>query len=135
MPTEVLFGFLGLVIGAFIGFGGDLFINNRKMKFEAYKDVRSTLNKMHNKLVENHSKIKKYYTDHIEDNPKNKLIDLKNFHWQVMEIYKEFRIYFGDLKAYELQSAVYNYYYELSKDNTYEGDFKDCFYAGYQALK
>ncbi len=36
---------------------GDFYLNHRKEKFEAYKDIRVTLNKMHNKLVVEHSKI------------------------------------------------------------------------------
>lgn len=135
MPTEVLFGFLGLVVGALIGFGGDAYINNRRMKFEAYKDVKFTLNQMHNKLIDIHSKILQFYSDNRKLDPKENIKNLKNYHWQVMEIYKEFRVYFGDLKAYELQSAVYNFYYELAKDDTHGDDFKDHFYNAYQALK
>jgi len=135
MPTEVLIGFLGLVIGAIIGFGGDIYINNRRMKFEAYKDIKQVLNQMHIKLVDLHSKIQKFYVVNRDNDPRKNIIDLKDFHWDVMEIYKEFRIYFGDMKAYELQSAVYNYYYEYAKNEKNQGDFTDFFFISYQALK
>jgi acyl-homoserine lactone acylase PvdQ len=135
MPTEVLFGFLGLIAGAIIGFGGDVYINNRKMKFEAYKDVKLTLSKMHNRLVELHSKIQQFYTNEKTGNARDHIIYLKDYHWSVMEIYKEFRIYFGDMKAYELQSAVYNYYYEYAKDQSNEENFDKYFFFAYQALK
>ncbi|MDY0211098.1 MAG: hypothetical protein RBQ91_06830 [Acholeplasma sp.] len=133
MPTEVLFGFLGLVIGAVIGFSGDIYINNRRMQFEAYKDVKSVLNQMHFKLVDLHSKIQQFYVENRSLDPKQNVLNLKGFHWSVMEIYKEFRIYFGDMKAYELQSALYNYYYEMAK--TEEVIAEQAFFLAYQALK
>ncbi|QWB96130.1 hypothetical protein KHQ89_01400 [Mycoplasmatota bacterium] len=135
MPTEVLFGFLGLVLGAIIGFGGDVYINNRKMKFEAYKDVRTTLNEMYVELVGLHSEIMKYYSDHLSEEPRTKVINLKIYHWKVMQIYNEYKIYFGESKTYELQSVVYNYYYELARDESYQSEFKDYFNAAYTALK
>ena len=135
MLSEAMFGLLGLVSGAMIGFFGDIYINNRRMKFEAYKDIKRILNRIHNKLVDDHSKIQKYYVDHRGKDPKENILALKDFHWQVMEIYKEFRIYFGDLKAYELQSAVYNYYYELAKEKSDETFSENQFFMAYQALK
>lgn len=135
MPTEVLIGLFGLIIGAVLGISGDIYVNHRRMKFEAYKDVKLVLNQMHTKLVDAHSKIQQFYNDKTTDDPRMKIIELKDFHWHVMEIYKDFRIYFGDLKAYELQSAVYNYYYMYAKNNTNGMDFNESFFLAYQALK
>lgn len=135
MLTEAMFGLLGLVIGAMIGFAGDIYINNRRMKFEAYKDTKLILNNIHNKLVDDHSKIQKYYVDNRNKDAKTNVIRLKDFHWRVMEIYKEYRIYFGDLKAYELQSAVYNYYYEMAIQENHPDLTEKQFFMAYQALK
>ncbi len=135
MPTEALFGLLGLVIGALIGFISDIYVNDRRMKFEAYKDVKNTLSSMHNELVINHSEIQQFYVENREKDSLENIIGLKDYHWKVMEIYKEFRIYFGDLKAYELQSALYNYYYELAKKSNGNIQFDEFYFMSYQALK
>jgi hypothetical protein len=131
--NEVLVGFFGLVVGAVIGFGGDLYINQRKMKFESYKDTKNIINQLHYKLVEGHSDLQKKYVENRHKKPKENIMSLKGFHWDVMEIYKEFRIYFGDLKAYELQSAVYNYYYELAKSDVEDIKWSQYDFA-YQSL-
>ena len=135
MPTEALFGLLGLVIGAMIGFVSDIYVNDRRMKFEAYKDVKNTLSSMYNELVINHSEIQQFYVENREKDSLENIIGLKDYHWKVMEIYKEFRIYFGDLKAYELQSALYNYYYELAKKSNGNIQFDEFYFMSYQALK
>ncbi len=135
MPTEALFGLLGLAIGALIGFISDVYVNNRRMRFEAYKDVKNTLSSMHNELVEYHSTIQQFYVENRENDSLKNIIKLKKHHWKVMEIYKEFRIYFGDLKAYELQSALYNYYYELAKESNESIQFDEFYFMAYQALK
>ena len=135
MPTEVWVGFIGLLLGSVLGFIFDMIINNRRMKFEAYKDTKLTLNQLHNKMVELHSIIQQFYINNRDNNPRQNLLDLKDFHWKVMELYKEYRIYFGDLKVYELQSAVYNYYYELAKVSADSNEFDNFYFIGYQALK
>lgn len=131
---EIWMGFIGLLVGGVIGFFADWIVNERRMKFEAYKDIKSTLNSMHNVLVEQHSNIQRFYVDHRGENAKEKIILIKDYHWKVMEIYKEFRIYFGDLKAYELQSAVYNYYYEMAKKDDSKMTEKQ-YEISHQALK
>lgn len=105
------------------------------MKFEAYKDIESILNQRHIKHLELHSDVQQFYVQNRSKDPGEKIINLKDFHWKVMEIYKEFRIYFRDLKAYELQSAVYNYYYEYVKDELCKEDFNDYYFMDYQAIK
>ena len=135
MPSEVWIGFLGLIVGGLMGFFGDLIINNRKMKFDSFKDIKVILNNMHIRLVEKHSKIQQFYTDNRDGDPRKNIISLKPLHWEVMEIYKEYRIYFGEMKAYELQSAVYNYCYESAKSNSVDVFTYEDFFIGYQALK
>jgi hypothetical protein len=135
MYTEILIGLVGLVLGALIGFFGDLYLNKRKEKFEAYKDVRETLNKMYSDLVIGHSNIQKFYVENRDKKHIENILELKKFHWKVMEIYKEFRIYFGNLNAYELQSAIYNYYYEYAKIGIEKEDETKFYEMCYQALR
>lgn len=135
MLAELLIGFAGLVIGALIGFFGDFYLYQRKEKFEAYKDVRDTLNKMYNDLIVGHSSIQKYYVENRDNDSSENILQLKDYHWKVMEIYKEFRIYFGNLCAYELQSAVYNYYFEFAKVEKDNKNLTEFYEIAYQALK
>jgi hypothetical protein len=133
--SEVLVGLIGLIIGAVIGGIFDMYANHRREKFEAYKDVRVSLNNMYEVLIKRHSSIQKFYSEKRNENSAEKIIELKDYHWTVMEIYKEFRIYFGDLKAYELQSALYNYYYEFVLAGKTSKRIDDYYEISYQALK
>lgn len=134
MPTEILFGFLGLIVGAGVGFAADMIVNNRRMRFEAYKDVKKTLSTLHTKLINGHSKILQFYNENGKNNSIEDIIALKDYHWELMELYKEYRVYFGDLKAYELQSAIYEFYYQYAKHEEDNVNNNFFFYA-YQALK
>jgi hypothetical protein len=135
MNTEILIGFAGLVLGALIGGFFDFYLYKRREKFEAYKDVRETLNAMYSDLVIGHSNIQRFYVENRERDCIEKILDLKEYHWKVMEIYKEFRIYFGNLMAYELQSAVYNYYYEFARVGIEDEKQSEFYEISYQALR
>ncbi len=128
-------GFAGLVLGALLGGFFDFYLYRRREKFEAYKDVRETLNAMYNDLVIGHTNIQRFYVENRERGSVENLLALKDYHWKVMAIYKEFRIYFGNLMAYELQSAVYNYYYEYARVGIEDKKESEFYEISYQALK
>lgn len=109
------FGFIGIIVGALITFAADSVLLRRKMRFNISVEVRKTLMDLHHNLVKKHSDIQEFYDGKSKSDWKSLIQELKPFHKEVMEIYKIFRIHFGDLYAYELNSLIYQFYYDMSK--------------------
>lgn len=121
------FGFAGIVVGAVVTFMTETIMRKSQNQFDMAKEVRQTLMTLNDKLVSLQSKILCCY-DNVD---KTKLYDetmrLKELHFEVMEAYKIYRIHLGDNKAYELSSAIFNYYYEKAheKQDLSFFDYKD----------
>jgi len=130
--NEALFGLIGLVGGAIIGFLANAWLQKKSMIFEIQSELRESLVNINKQLLSSHSEILDFYDLHANNFNTTHVLELKKYHIEVMRIYAEFRIYFGQLRAYELQSAVYKYYFKLAEENP-ELDI-DC-YKAYQALK
>ncbi len=132
------FGFIGIIVGALVTFVAEVIVRKSQMRFDMSIVVRETLLDMNKKLGEMHQDILLFYIECDRKKVVENIMSLKSLHKKVMEIYKDFKIHFGDLKAYELNSAIYQYLYELAHENQTKqvkihklefSDFKDAYVA------
>ena len=121
------FGFAGIVVGAVVTFITETIMRKSQNQFDMAKEVRQTLMMLNDKLVGLQSKILSCYDSVDKTKLYDEILHLKEFHFQVMEAYKIYRIHLGDNKAYELSSAIFNFYYEKAheKQDLSFFDYKD----------
>lgn len=134
-----LFGIAGTFIGGLITFIFNLFQKRSEKVFQMSVEIRKSIMELYTSLSDIHGDImKKYYKCSNNDFAENIMMFKDNYD-NVLEAYKMFRIHLGDLKAYEVQSSIYNYYYELvyksKKDNKKIHISKEEFEEAYRALK
>lgn len=113
----VWFGFIGIVVGAIITFITEMIIRKNQMTFEMSVKIREDLMTLNHELVSIQSRVLTKHDLCDRTKCQENILALKKEHEDVMEAYKIYRIHLGDLKAYELDSAIYKYYYELAKHN------------------
>ncbi len=113
----VWFGFIGIVVGAIITFITEMIIRKNQMTFEMSVKIREDLMTLNHELVSIQSRVLTKHDLCDRSKYQENILALKKEHEDVMEAYKVYRIHLGDLKAYELDSAIYKYYYELAKHN------------------
>ncbi len=113
----VWFGFIGIVVGAIITFITEMIIRKNQMTFEMSVKIREDLMTLNHELVSIQSRVLTKHDLCDRTKCQENILALKKEHEDVMEAYKVYRIHLGDLKAYELDSAIYKYYYELAKHN------------------
>ncbi len=129
------FGLIGIVVGAIITFITEIIIRRNQMTFEMSVKIREDLMSLNHDLVGVKSRVLIKYDAHDSTNYKENIMAFKKEHEEVMEAYKVYQIHLGDLKVYELASAIYKYYYELAKHSdekqvqiTFD-DYKACYFA------
>jgi len=110
------FGFAGIVVGAVVTFMTETIMRKSQNQFDMAKEVRQTLMTLNDKLVGLQSKILSCYDCVDKTKLYAETMRLKELHFEVMEAYKIYRIHLGDNKAYELSSAIFNYYYEKAHE-------------------
>ena len=105
-------GFFGLFCAAVIALISSLLVNKNRNNFELGVCVRNSLQSLYNELIEHHSKVMKYKDSHKGNNYNESVQGFKIYHDYIMKKYNDFRIYYSRLYTYELESAIFNYYYE-----------------------
>ena len=127
------FGFIGIVVGAIITFITEMILRRNQMHFDISVKVRETLMVLNDQLTSTQSKVLKSNELSQYKDLKEGLISLKDTHYELMNAYKTFRIHMGDLKAYELNSAIYQYYFDLAKEKNTLSELE--YRHGYMALR
>lgn len=111
----ILVGFIGIVVGAGITFVAEVIVLKSQMRFDMSIAVRESLMKIYDDLVATQKKILDFNSQTKKSESIENILKLREFHLNIMEIYKNYRVQMGDCKAYELESAIYKYYFELAK--------------------
>ncbi len=130
------FGFIGIVVGAIITFVTEIIVRKGQMKFDMSKEVRKTLMELNDRLVKLQNQVLHTFDTCDRKAHHENIILLKAYHWEIMDCYKTYRIHLGDLKAYELNSAIFEYYYKqaVSQGQQVSLGFSDYMH-GYTGLK
>lgn len=127
------FGFIGIIVGAVITFITEIIIRNKQMRFDVSIEIRDTLLQLNEQLTNIQAKILKLDEDFMTKDYSKQVMSFKELHYDLMNAYKIYRIHMGDLKAYELNSAIYHYYFEKARYDESkplnENDYKSAFYA------
>ncbi|MDY0276710.1 MAG: hypothetical protein RBQ97_01360 [Acholeplasma sp.] len=131
------FGFIGIVVGAIITFITEIYIRKGQMKFDISIEVRKSLIALNDKLVSLQKDILNVNDFCDQKSHKENILAYKTFHEEIMNQYKTYRIHLGDLKAYELNSAIYKYYreYAFHHQNTLTKVSNDDYRYSYLAIK
>ena len=109
------FGFIGIIVGAVITFITEIIIRNKQMRFDVSIEIRDTLLQLNEQLTNIQAKILKLDEDFMTKDYSKQVMSFKELHYDLMNAYKIYRIHMGDLKAYELNSAIYHYYFEKAR--------------------
>lgn len=129
------FGFIGIVVGAVITFITELIIRKTQMRFDVSIEIRETLIKLNESLTSIQSKVLKSDEDFLSNAYGAQIISLKDCHYELMNSYKVYRIHMGDLKAYELDSAIYQYYFDKARQVGGQPLTETEYYHAFQAIR
>lgn len=128
-------GFFGLFVAAIIALISSLLVSKNRNSFELGVEVRNSLNKLYNDLINQHSNILEYNDNNRQKNYDELTQGLKVYFDFILNKYNDFRLYYSRLYTYELESAIYKYYYEKSisqEDNIMN---KNEYDSSYQSIK
>ena len=134
-----VFGIIGTFVGGLVTFIFNILQKKSEKTFQMSVEIRKSVMELYSSLSEIHGSVMKHYYECIKKEPTLAILSFKQLYDKVLEAYKMYRIHLGDLKAYEVNSSIFNYFYDISNlhnnnldtYNVTQTDFKEA----YRALK